>query len=215
MIAKLKGIIDAKSIDNIIIDVNGVGYLAFTSSRTLSLIGSQGDLVSLWIETHVREDHIHLYGFYDKAEQNWFKMLTGVQGVGAKGAMALLSACPPDEIGFIIASGDKASLTKANGIGGKIASRIITELKDKIGNIAVSGNDLSTKIVSKTDSGTTFGREADKSIDNDAVSALVNLGYARTEAYKAVLAAKEKMGKNQDNIELSKLITVSLKELAV
>ena len=210
MIAKLKGIIDAKSIDNIIIDVNGVGYLAFASSRTLSLIGSQGDLVSLWIETHVREDHIHLYGFYDKAEQNWFKMLTGVQGVGAKGAMALLSACPPDQIGFIIASGDKAALTKANGIGGKIAARIITELKDKIGNMAVSDNDLSVKIVSKTDS----GAMSEKSIDNDAVSALINLGYARTEAYKAVLSAKEKIG-GDSNIELSKLITVSLKELAV
>ncbi len=211
MIAKLKGIIDAKSIDNIIIDVNGVGYLAFASNRTLSLIGSQGDLVSLWIETHVREDHIHLYGFYDKAEQNWFKMLTGVQGVGAKGAMALLSVCPPDQIGFIIASGDKAALTKANGIGGKIAARIITELKDKIGNMAVSDNDLSAKIVSKTDSGII----SEKSIDNDAVSALVNLGYARTEAYKAVLSAKEKIGGDQNNIELSELITISLKELAV
>ncbi len=203
MIAKLSGIMDSAGQDYLILDVNGVGYQVFASGRTLSRV-QKGEPVSLLIDTHVREDHIHLYGFTDKAEQEWFRLLTSVQGVGAKVGMAILSVCPVDRLGFAIAAGDAAFVRQADGVGPKLATRIVTELKDKAGKI-----DLAPP---PKPGGKAPARKEDAApanLENDAVSALVNLGYARADAYAAVLQVRDEANDN-----LSEILKRALKELA-
>lgn len=205
MIGKLSGIIDSFGENYILLDVNGVGYVVHCSSRTLTQSGQAGDAVSLLIDTHVREDAISLYGFKDAMEQQWFRLLTSVQGVGSRVGMSLLAACPPERLGFVIASGDKASLTQADGVGPKLALRILTELKDKVGKIDLA--------VPAKASANGSAQPSVTSVDNDAVSALVNLGYAKGDAFQAVLQAKQKTNDNQkDNV--SDLIRLALKELS-
>src|SRR5262245_4049617 len=131
MIAKLAGVVEQIDPDGAIIDVNGVGYLAFCSTRTISRLPSPGSPARLLIETHVREDHIHLYGFIDAAERDWFRLLTTVQGVGAKLALAILSAVPPDALTVAIFAQDRATLARSDGVGAKLAARIVNELRDK------------------------------------------------------------------------------------
>lgn len=206
MIAKLTGILDSVSSDSLIINVGGVGYQVFASARTLGRVGGAGDSVSLLIDTHVREDHIHLYGFADAAEQEWCRILTGVQGVGMKVAMAILGTCPPDKLALSIAAQDTALLRQADGVGPKLATRIVTELKDKAGKMAFAAPASPIKKTNLKDSGPANTQD----IDMDAVSALVNLGYPRAEAYSAVLQAKQK---SNDNDDLQTLIRVALQEL--
>lgn len=204
MIGKLSGVIDEIIENYILLDVQGVGYQIFCSPRTLSRIGQKGDPASLLIDTNVREDAITLFGFPDKAEQQWFRLLTSVQGVGAKAAMAILGVTPSDQLGFAIASGDKAALTRADGVGPKIAMRILTELKDKAGKI-----DLQS--VPQTQTAQANDIPTNNSIDQDAVSALVNLGYGRSDAFAAVSQAKTK---SNDNENLQDIIRLALKELS-
>ena len=200
MIGKLSGIIDSFGPDYILLDVSGVGYLVHCSPRTLQTAGQKGDTCSLLIDTHVREDAINLYGFKDAMEQQWFRLLTSVQGVGARVGMAILGTVPIERLGFAIISGDKAAIQATDGVGPKLAMRIVTELKDKAGKIDLQ---ISTpKAAGKT--------ETPAGVDNDAVSALVNLGYAKSDAFAAVLAAKQK----SDNDNLSEIIRVALKELS-
>ena len=199
MIGKLSGRIDQILENQVIIDVGGVGYLVACSPATLSRI-QEGESVSLLIDTNVREDAITLYGFLDASEQQWFRLLTSVQGVGAKAGMAILGVCPPDQLGFAIASGDKAALTRADGVGPKLAARILTELKDKAAKI-----DLSAP---KTISSAPIAATAPKGIENDAISALINLGYGRSDAYAAVLHVQDEANDN-----LQTLITLALKHL--
>lgn len=206
MIAKLSGVLDSVALDFLILDVNGVGYKVYASNRTLSRVGQTGDPLSLRIDTVIREDAFLLYGFLDEAEQQWFRLLTSVQGVGAKAGMAILTACPPDKLGFAIAAGDKAALTRADGVGPKLAARILTELKDKAGKVDLSP---SKPTVTKGSAEPV----KDTNIDNDAVSALVNLGYARTDAYTAVMQARQKANDNEQE-DLGALIRLALKELS-
>ena len=208
MIAKLTGVLDSVAQDSLILDVNGVGYQVFASRRTLGRIGSQGDPVSLLIDTHVREDALTLFGFADVAEQQWFRLLYSVQGVGPKAAMAILSACPVDRLAFAIASGDDLLLRQADGVGPKLATRIVTELKDKVGKM-----DLTAKAPKAVVTKTGKTEEGPADIDHDAVSALVNLGYARTDAYAAVMQARQKANDNESQ-NLQSLIRLALKELA-
>lgn len=210
MIGKLSGIIDEFGTNYVILDVQGVGYLVYASSRTLGAIGQNGDTAKLLIDTHVREDAFTLYGFADKVEQDWFRLLLSVQGVGAKAAFAILAVCPPDQLGFVIASGDKASIQRADGVGPKLAARILTELKDKAGQIDLSTNSVDSPVGACVDnSKTAFVASSGSSVDRDAVSALVNLGYPQSEAYSAVLRAKDKAN---DNLQM--LIKEALKELS-
>lgn len=206
MIGKLSGIIDSFATGHLILDVQGVGYLVHASQRTLGRVGQKGEPASLLIETNVREDAITLYGFADAAEQEWFKLLTSVQGVGAKAGLAILSVCPPDKISLAIAAQDKAILTQADGVGPKLATRILTELKDKAANMDLSpkgeGTPANFKDLSQVEEGAS-------SVDQDAVSALINLGYARADAYQAVIRAKDKANDN-----LQDLIRIALKELS-
>lgn len=207
MIGKLTGIIDTIAKGHLILDVKGVGYFVQASARTLSRIGHKGDPASLLIETIVREDAITLFGFADKAEQDWFKLLTSVQGVGAKAGLAILSVASPDKIALAIAAQDKAPIQAADGVGPKLATRILTELKDKAVNIDLSS---ATPAPIKY-SDIAAPPETDQNIDSDAISALVNLGYARTDAYQAVMRTKTQ-DKTNDNLE--NIIRNALKELS-
>ena len=199
MIGKLTGSVDSTGDDWVILDVGGVGYLVFCSGRSLGLLPPSGGGATLWIETHVREDHIHLYGFAETAERDWFRLLNSVQGVGAKMALSILSVLPPADLVRAIAAQDKASLTRANGVGPKLAGRIASELKDKAGGIALGPV------------GAVNGVAAGAEVSEDAVSALVNLGYRRAEAFAAVAKASGDLG-GQASVE--SLIKAGLKELA-
>jgi Holliday junction DNA helicase RuvA len=201
MIARLSGIVELLAEDRVVVDVGGVGYLVFCSGRTLGRLPGDGVPVQLNIETHVREDHIHLYGFIDSAEHEWFRLLTTVQGVGARVALAILSSMGPDDLVRAVVSGDKAAVSSANGVGSKLAGRIVAELKDKAGGITLgpaatlSGGD----------------KPADGPVDADAVSALVNLGYGRSEAFGAVARAGGRLG---GEAALADLIRAGLEELS-
>ncbi|MCB9977392.1 MAG: Holliday junction branch migration protein RuvA [Rhodospirillales bacterium] len=211
MIGKLSGVIDSFGKDHLVLDVNGVGYLVHASGRTLSRIGQRGDPAAFLIITQVREDAITLFGFAEAAEREWFKILTSVQGVGAKVALAILSICPPDRLGFMIAAQDKVALTQADGVGPKLAARILTELKDKAGKVELSPETMSLSKANGVPS--TGDKDADLQIDQDAVSALTHLGYARTEAFAAVMTAKSKANDNEKG-SLQSLIRLALKELS-
>jgi len=209
MIGKLSGIIDSFSSGHLILDVQGVGYLVHASQRTLGRIGQKGEPASLLIETAVREDAITLYGFADAAEQSWFKLLTSVQGVGAKAGLAILSVCPPEKVSLAIAAQDKAMLTQADGVGPKLATRILTELKDK----AVNMSDTLSLNPSPSRERESALAQGEGGINQDAVSALINLGYARADAYSAVIRAKDSLGSGA-NDNLQDLIRLALKELS-
>lgn len=202
MIAKLKGLVDGTGDDWAVIDVGGVGYLVFCSAKTLARLPGGGEAAQLFIETHVREDHIHLYGFADPTEREWFRLLLTVQGVGSKVALALLSALAPEDLSRAIAAADKAMLSRAQGVGPKLAARLVTELKDKVAGIALA------PFAPATGGAPTAPLTAGPL--EDALSALVNLGYRRIEAHAAVLKAAEELG---EGASASALIRAGLKAL--
>jgi len=212
MIAKLKGLVDASDEDGVILDVNGVGYLVYCSARTLSRLPRPGEAAALDIETHVREDHIHLYGFAERAERDWFRALTTVQGVGARVALAILSVLAPDQLSQAVAAQDKAAVARANGVGPKLAQRIVSELKDKAGAIALGpGGALSGGVGPSAAPAGQAGEGVDPGAREDAVSALVNLGYGRSEAFTAIAKAARGIDGEAD---AAALIRAGLKELS-
>lgn len=194
MIARLRGIVDSHTDNGVVIDVGGVGYLVFCSGRTLAQLPAPGGSVSLHVETHVREDHIHLYGFQHEAERQCFRLLQTVQGVGSRAALALLSGLNTDEVIGAIAAGDSKSLTRAEGIGPRIAGRIVNELAGRVSAFGVTG-------AAELPAG---------GIAEEAISALVNLGWSRSQAHGAVAAA----ARAGPDLPLEGLITASLKELS-
>jgi len=208
MIAKLKGIIDSIFDDSCIVDVGGVGYLVSASSKTLSRLNI-GQAASLLIETVVREDAILLFGFFDAWEKEWFLTLTKVQGVGAKVALSILSALSPSELSLAVSAQDKNLFLRASGVGPKLAARLVTELKDKIVTIPVGNIRQDNPEVEPTPLERTEDSHSD--VLEDVISALVNLGYQRLEAYKA---ASKVYGQNQDK-NVSELIRLALKEFAL
>jgi Holliday junction DNA helicase RuvA len=195
MIAHLKGRLEATGIDHAVIDVGGVGYLVGASARTLSALGPVGEAATLFTEMLVAEDSIRLVGFARADERDWFRLLTGVQGVGARVALAILSAIEPVDLSRAIAAQDKAIVARANGVGPKLAERIVRELKDKVGGIALS---LGPATVAAP-----LGAGA------DAVSALLNLGFRPAEAASAVAAADEELG---GGATLDALVRLALKK---
>ncbi len=205
MIALLKGLIEEVGDGWAVIDVNGVGYMVFCSSRTLGRLAI-GEAASIHIETHVREDHIHLYGFLETNEREWFKLLTTVQGVGAKVGLAILSVLSGDELTHAIAAGDKAQVGRANGVGPKLAGRIVTELKDKVAKMALGPAAAPKGVKVAAPSDVAVGDDNTR----DAVSALVNLGYSPTDALTAVSHAA---GKLDEGADVSALIKGGLAEL--
>jgi Holliday junction DNA helicase RuvA len=204
MIGKLKGIVDSYGEDNVILDVNGVGYLVHCSSRTLQALPAPGEPAVLSIETHVREDQIRLFGFLSDLEREWFRLLQTVQGVGTKVALAVLSTLDPHELASAIAMRDKAAVARTPGVGPKVAERIVTELKDKAP--AYAGIDPAVVRLS----GQVDDRRAPQPVA-DAVSALINLGYGQPQAAAAIAAAARAAGEGADT---PRLIRLGLKELA-
>jgi holliday junction DNA helicase RuvA len=203
MIAKLKGRIDATGPDWAVVDVNGVGYHVSCSSKTLAALPGQGEFAEIHTEMLVSQDMIRLVGFASTLEREWFRLLQSVQGVGTKVALAILSTLSVHEIGNAIALQDKAMIGRANGVGKKLAERIVLELKDKVPAFAVSDVSLS-KLAAELDA-------PKPTSAGDAVSALVNLGYGQSQAGAAVSAAMRKGGDDQPT---EKLIRLALKELA-
>ncbi|HEV7371359.1 Holliday junction branch migration protein RuvA, partial [Arenibaculum sp.] len=188
MIAKLTGRLDGVGTDHCVVDCGGVGYLVFCSARTLRRLDGQGGPVSLRIETHVREDNISLYGFFDQAERDWFRLLTTVQGVGSRVALAVLSVIDPERLPQVIAAQDRTALVQADGVGPKLANRILSELKDKV-------SDLRIGPAAPASAGAgTAAVPVEAGATADAVSALVNLGYRRAEAFTAVATAAQRLG---------------------
>jgi holliday junction DNA helicase RuvA len=200
LIAKLKGVVDAVDADSAIVDVGGVGYLVSASARTLRELAA-GDRVTVLIETIVREDAIALYGFLEAAERDWFRILTTVQGVGARVALSILSTLSPDEIARAIAAQDRATLSRPAGVGPKLAARLATELKDKAAAFGVA----------PLGKGVEAPAMPAGSINEDAVSALVNLDYKRVEAFGAVARVTQRLGVEA---KLEAVITAALQELA-
>ena len=204
MIGKLRGIVDSYSADTIILDVGGVGYLVQCSSRTLQALPRPGEAASLSIETHVREDAIRLYGFRSDDERDWFRLLQNVQGVGAKVALAILGMGPIDEIAAAIALQDKVAIARAPGVGPRLAARITAELKDKMPALGSVDPTVARLAGEEPARGT-------PTAVHDAISALVNLGYARPQAAAAVATAMKALG---EDAEAPALIRRGLKDLA-
>ncbi len=205
MIGKLKGVVEEVDEDSVIVDVHGVGYVAYCSSRTLAGLPGAGEAVTLFIETYVREDMIRLYGFQSGLEREWFRLLmNNVQGVGAKVALAVLSTLSPPDLANAIALRDIATVSRAPGVGKKVAERIVTELKNKAP--AFAGAATGTIGLKQA-----LGEGVAPPPVSDAVSALTNLGYSRDIAANAVAAAMKAAGEGADS---AKLIRLGLKELA-
>ena len=200
MIGKLTGTIDSTGDDWVMIDVGGVGYHLSCSATTLRHLGGVGSPASAYVETFIRDDRIQLYGFTDTSERDWFRLLMTVQGVGARVALAILSVLSPSELTQAIIAEDKTAVSRANGVGARLALRVVTELKGRVGD---SGMGPGAALAPAAG--------ANKGPDADAVSALVNLGYGRSEAYGAVAVARKALG---DTAAVEALIRDGLKELA-
>jgi len=205
MIAKLTGILDSTGLDWAIVDVGGVGYLVAASARTLRRLGGPGEAVALLTDMWVSEDKIQLFGFADQEERDWFRLLTTVQGVGARVALNLLTALAPDQLTAAIAAQDKTALCQADGVGPKLAARILNELKDKVAAFALVAPEPASAVRGGAPA-------APSTAVGDAVSALVNLGYKRIEAFTAVTAAAQRLG---GEASISDLIRAGLKELSL
>ena len=201
MIAKLTGILDDFGPDWAVIDVNGVGYMVFCSARTLSAFGVRGDRVTAHTEMQVSETDMRLIGFTSAGERAWFRLLTHVQGVGSKVALAILSALTVEELQRACAQGDAAMIARANGVGAKLAARIVNELKDKAGGMASGSAGVAVS----------GGSVPDGNAAADAVSALQNLGFKQATAAQAVTLAVEELG---EEAGLNALIRVALKKAA-
>lgn len=198
MIALLTGRVVSRDAGSCVIDVNGVGYLVQASTRTLAALPAAPDVCRVLVETVVREDAFLLYGFADAAERDWFRLLTTVQGVGAKVALGVLSAVSPNDLAAAIASGDRAALTRAPGVGPKLAVRLLTELRDKAGGIAPASGGVAVAVA------------AAPSAMGDALSALGNLGYRRGEAQPVL----ERLLAAEPELAVGELIRRALAALA-
>ncbi|BBC74437.1 Holliday junction DNA helicase RuvA [Altererythrobacter sp. B11] len=199
MIAKLKGVLDETGLDWAVIDVSGVGYLVHCSSKTLAALGDVGAACTLYTDLQVSENDMRLLGFADGAERDWFRLLTQVQGVGSKVALAILSALSPGELRDACAAQDAATVARAQGVGPKLAGRIVNELKDKAGALPGGGT------------GGAVPRMPAGGADADAVSALQNLGFKPAVAAAAVAAAQGELG---EGAGLNDLVRVALKRAA-
>ncbi|MFZ1742586.1 MAG: Holliday junction branch migration protein RuvA [Pontixanthobacter sp.] len=200
MIAKLKGLLDETGTDWAVLDVQGVGYLVHCSTKTLAALGEVGEACTIYTDLQVSENDMRLLGFADSAERDWFRLLTQVQGVGSKVALAILSALSTAEVQSACANGDAAMVARANGVGPKLAGRIVNELKDKAGALPASGGVGGGVSISSVG-----GASA------DAVSALENLGFKPAVAARAVALAQGELG---ENARESDLIRVALKKAA-
>lgn len=222
MIASLTGTLRSISKSEIVIEVNGVGYLLNVSSKLISSLGEIGSKLSLFTDLQVRDDKIMMYGFKTSTDQSYFKLLQSVQGVGPKAALSILSALTLDELTLAISSGDKTMISRADGVGLKVAGRITTELLEKVSNLSlVNLNENLNVKPSKTPQENLKLSSEDELIDTskvieDAISALVNLGYTRSEVFTVVMKIKNEFSLNKKNNEftLNNIIPIALNGLS-
>lgn len=204
MIGKLKGLVDSFGEDHVLVDVGGVCYETYCSGKTLQALPRVGEATVLFIETIVREDMIRLFGFASEAEKVWFNVLMTVQGVGARVALAILSVLTPSELSSAIALQDKAMVGRANGVGPKLAQRIVSELKGKVPALGAAEAGV-LGLQTALGAGVAGGNIA------DAVSALTNLGYSSAQASAAVARVVAQEG---EEVQTERLIRLGLKELS-
>lgn len=200
MIARLRGRLDGIAEDHAVVDVGGVGYLVVCSARTLAGLPGVGEAVDLHIETQVRAESITLYGFRDPAERVWFRLLQTVQGIGGRVALAVLSVLGPDQLARAVAAQDKAALSRASGVGPRLAGRIVSELRERLVDLPAPVGAVAAAPVAGAS-----GPAA------DAISALINLGYGRSEAHAAIAKAAASLG---EQAAADALIRTGLQELA-
>ena len=218
MIASLSGTLKSISKSEIVLEVNSVGYLLNVSSKVISSLGDIGSKLSLFTDLQVKDDKIVMYGFFNQIDQTIFKLLQSVQGVGPKAALAILSALTVEELILAISSGDKAMISRAEGIGSKVAGRIATELSEKVSNLNFINKDQNTNIVESSQNNLNLVNEIDLSDNNvieDTISALVNLGFTRSEVFSIVMKIKKEFTLKHEskNFTVGNIIPLALKEL--
>jgi holliday junction DNA helicase RuvA len=219
MIASLKGTLKSISKSDIILEVNNVGYFLNVSSKLISSLGDIGSKLSLFTDLQIKDDKIVMYGFRTSSDQNFFKLLQSVQGVGPKAALSILSTLSVDEIILAISSGDKAMISRADGIGPKVAGRITSELSEKILKFKIN---KPLEILNNQKSDINLDLESEDELENftsiveDIISALVNLGFSRSEAFSVVMKIKKDFSvkKENKNFTVSYVVPLALKELS-
>jgi len=222
MIASLKGTLTSIGKSDIILEVNDVGYFLNVSSKLISSLGDLGSNLFLYTDLQIKDDKIIMYGFATFKDQNFFKLLQSVQGVGPRAALSILSTLNVDEIILAISSGDKAMIARADGVGPKVAGRITTELLDKISTFntnksrEIINNQKSDKLVKQLDLENNFNQDDYENIVEDIISALVNLGFGRSEAFTVVMKIKKDFSINKKNKEftVNNIVPLALKELS-
>ena len=222
MIASLKGVLTSIGKSDIILEVNGIGYLLNVTSKLISSLGDIGSNLSLFTDLQIKDDKIVMYGFVDSSEQSFFKLLQSVQGVGPRAALSLLSTLSVDEVVLAISSGDKTMLSRAEGIGPKVAGRIASELLDKVSVFNISNSIRNTDNKSKNNEQDKLNfQENDydgniSMIVEDIISALINLGYGRSEVFSVVMQIKNDFSHKKQNklFTVNTIVPIALKELS-
>ena len=206
MIASLSGTLKSISKSEIVLEVNSVGYLLNVSSKVISTLGDIGSKLSMFTDLQVKDDKIIMYGFFNQIDQTIFRLLQSVQGVGPKAALSILSALTVEELILAISSGDKAMISRAEGVGSKVASRVASELSEKVSNLNLVNIDKNINVVKSSQENLNLGNEAnhvDNQVIEDAISALVNLGYNRSEVFSTVIKIKKEFSLKHETKDLT------------
>ena len=213
MIASISGVLKSKSSVNVVVEVNGIGYSLNVSNLTISKIGNIGESVSFYTELQIKDDKIFMYGFLTLSELNMFNLLQSIQGIGPKASLSILSSLDVDQIVLGITSSDKSVFLKADGIGSRVATRIVSELNEKISSFNFGRDELVFGNKNINQQKDTLDVIDSRTIVEDTVSAIVNLGYSRSEAYKAVINARNDILNSEEkkNISIEKLVPLALK----
>ena len=219
MIATLSGTLKSISKSEIVLEVNGVGYLLNVSSKVISSLDDIGSKLSLFTDLQVKDDKIVMYGFFNQNDHTIFKLLQSVQGVGPKAALSMLSALTVEELILAISSGDKAMISRAEGVGAKVAGRVVTELLDKVSNLDLINVDQNIKIIESSQEDFNSKNETqlgDTQVIEDTISALVNLGYTRSEVFPKVMKIKKEFTLKEKNKEFTvgSIVTEVLRDLS-
>ena len=218
MIASLSGTLKSISKSEIVLEVNSVGYLLNVSSKVISSLGDIGTKLSMFTDLQVKDDKIIMYGFFNQIDQTIFKLLQSVQGVGPKAALSILSALSVDELILAISSGDKAMISRAEGVGTKVAGRIASELLEKVSNLNLININQNANIVESSQNNLNLVNETDLSDTNvveDTISALVNLGFTRSEVFSIVMKIKKEFTLKHESKDftVSNIVPLALKDL--
>ena len=202
MIASLSGTLKSISKSEIVLEVNNVGYLLNVSSKVISSLGNIGSKLDMFTDLQVKDDKIVMYGFFNHIDQTFFKLLQSVQGVGPKAALAILSALTVEELILAISSGDKAMITRAEGVGSKVAVRVVTELLERVSNLNLNNEDQNVNIAKSSKKSLNLVNKTqlgDSQVVEDTISALVNLGYTRSEVFSIVMKIKKEFTLKEKN----------------